>query len=119
MSICTPCTRLKSVAICTNSLVIGTVATHSTSYNVYFRSLANDMVVKYTTTSSVAGLLTLTPTAGFILAANTLYEVWVNKTNSNLTGENLTIGTTTATCYTIMFERVNDATYTSQTFELE
>jgi hypothetical protein len=99
--------------------VIGTVATINTLYNIYFRSLANGMVVKYTATSSGAGLLSLTPTDGFILAADTLYEVFVNKTNSTLTGESLTIGGTASTCYTLTFERINDEVYTTQTLERE
>lgn len=119
MSICAPCTRLKEAPICTTSLVIGTVATASTLYNVYFKSLANGMIVKYTTTSSLAGLLTLTPTNGFFLACNHGYEMWVNKTNSSLTGENLTIGTTTATCYNAVFVKVDETTYTSITLEVE
>lgn len=104
MSLCEPCTRLKNIAICTDTIVIGTVATISTSYNIYFRSLANGMIVRYTATSDVNGLLTLTPTDGFVLSPNIIYEIWVNKTNSNLEGENLTISGTAATCYTLMFE---------------
>lgn len=118
MSLCVPCTRLKEVALCTDSIVIGTVATINTPYNIYFQSLANGMIVKYTATSSAAGLITLTPTGGFVLAANHGYEVWVNKTNSSLTGENLTIGATTATCFNVSFVRIEDTTFTSQTLEL-
>lgn len=77
------------------------------------------MVVKYTATSSNAGLLTLTPTDGFVLSCNHSYEMWVNKTNSSLTGENLTIGSTTATCFNVSFIKVNDTTYTTQTLEVE
>lgn len=117
MSLCSPCTRLKNVALCTDSLVIGTVGSNNTLYNIYFRSLSNDMIVKYTATSSVAGLLTLTPTDGFILAGNTLYELWVNTSNSSQTGVNLTIGGAAATCYTLMFDRIEDTTYTTQTLE--
>jgi hypothetical protein len=117
MSLCSPCTRLKNVALCTDTIVIGTVAAVSTLHNIYFRSLSNDMIVKYTATSSGAGLLTLTPTDGFILAGNTLYELWVNTSNSSQTGLSLTIGGTAATCYTVAFDRVNDTTYTTQTLE--
>jgi hypothetical protein len=53
MSLCSPCTRLKNVALCTDTLVIGTVAAVNTLHNIYFRSLGNDMIVKYTATSSV------------------------------------------------------------------
>ncbi len=119
MSICLPCTKLKEVALCTDTIVIGTVATINTLYNIYFQSLANGMIVKYTATSSAVGLLTLTPTDGFVLAANHGYEMWVNKTNSSLAGENLTIGSTTALCFNVSFVRIEDTTFTTQTLELE
>lgn len=118
MSICVPCTKLKEVALCTDTIVIGTVASFLTLYNIYFQSLANGMIVKYTATSSAAGLLTLTPAGGFVLAANHGYEIWVNKTNASLGGENLTIGATTATCFNVSFVRIEDTTFTTQTLEL-
>lgn len=119
MSLCLPCARLKEVALCSATIVIGTVATINTLYNIYFQSLANGMIVKYTATSSATGVLTLTPTGGFVLAANHGYELWVNKTNSSLAGENLTIGATTATCFNVSFVRIEDTTFTTQTLELE
>jgi len=118
MSICSPCTRLNNIALCTSSIVIGTVTSNTTLYNIYFRSMANGMIIKYTATSSGAGLLTLTPTDGFFLASNHLYEIFVNKTNNNLVGENFTIGTTTANCFTLMLDKVNNETYTSQTLSI-
>src|SRR5574343_1852824 len=107
MSLCSQCTRLKPVSICVNNLIIGTVSA-STSYSIYFRSLANGFIVKYTATSNGAGLLTLSPTDGVVLATNHLYEMYVNTSTSSSTGANLTIGTTTATCYNVMFEQVYD-----------
>lgn len=122
MSICSQCTRLKPVSICVNNLIIGTVSGTSTLYNIYFRSLANGFIVKYTATSSGAGLLTLSPTDGFVLATNHLYEMYVNTYTSSSTGANLTIGTTTATCYNVMFEQVYDEdsiySYVNQTLEI-
>ena len=57
MSLCSPCTRLKNVALCTDTLTIGTVGSNSTLYNIYFRSLSNAMRVKNTAISRIAGLL--------------------------------------------------------------
>jgi len=114
MSICSPCTRVNNIAQCTSSITIGTVSDANTLYNIYFRSLANGMVVKYTATSDVFGLLVLTPANGFFLASNHLYEIFVNQTNNNLVGEPLTIGMTTSNCFTLMLEKVNDETYTEQ-----
>ncbi|MES2592414.1 MAG: hypothetical protein V4608_11045 [Bacteroidota bacterium] len=118
MSICNPCTRLMPVALCTDSIVIGTVATINTVYNIYFTSLATGKVFRFNATSSGAGLLTLTPTDGFDFASDTGYELKVNKVNTSLTGENLTIGGTTAKCFFITFEHV-PYSFVSQTLELE
>ena len=122
MSLCNNCTPLKPVSICNNDLIIGTVANNNTLYNIYFRCLANGMVVKYTATSDNAGLLTLSPDAGFIFATNMVYELYVNNTTSSSTGANLTIGGTTATCFSLMFEQVYDMTsvysFVEQTLEL-
>ena len=117
-SYCTPCTQLKEISVCTDAIIVGTVGTNNTAYNIYLRSLANDMIVKFTATSSGAGLLTITSTGGFNLATSTGYELWVNKVSSIAAQENLTIGTGTHLCYTVNFIRVNGQTYTSQTLEL-
>lgn len=118
MALCAPCTRLKDIALCTDSIIIGTVGSINTSYNIYFRSLANGMVVRYTATSDGLGLLILTPINGFALSSHTGYEIFVNKTNANLTGENLTIGSTIATCFNLSFIHVVYE-FTSQTLEIE
>lgn len=122
MSICNSCTALKPVSICNTNLIIGTVANANQNYNIYFRSLANGFLVKYTATSDVNGLLTLSPDDGFVLATNHLYEIHVNQIQSTSTGANLTIGSTTDTCYKVMFEQVYDVSdiysYINQTLEI-
>lgn len=124
MGVCSQCRRLNPVSICTGDLTIGTVSSVNTVYNIFFKSLSNGFVVKYSAISSSAGLLTLAPTDGFILATNHLYEMYVNKTNSTSDGESLTIGTVTATCYNVLFENVLEGstntiyTYVHQTLEI-
>lgn len=122
MSLCQSCTRLKPVSICVNNLIIGTVANASQNYNIYFRSLANGFLVKYVATSNGSGLLTLSPVDGLVLATNHLYEIFVNQSQSTSTGANLTIGSTVATCYNVMFEQVYDDdsiySYINQTLEI-
>lgn len=121
MSLCSQCYALKPVSICTTNLIIGTVANANQNYNIYFRSLANGFLVKYTATSDGSGLLTLSPSDGFLLAMNHVYEMYVNQTQSTSTGVNLTIGSTTATCFNVTFEDVNDEdsiySYINQTLE--
>jgi hypothetical protein len=122
MSLCSSCTATKPVSICNTNLIIGTVASNNTLYNIYFRSLSNGFIVKYTATSSGAGLLTLSPEDGFVLACNHLYEMYVNTSTSSSTGANLTIGGVTATCFNVMFEQVYDMSdvysYVNQTLEI-
>ena len=122
MSLCSKCTELKPVSICNNDLIIGTVASNDTLYNIYFRCLSNGMIVKYTATSNGSGLLTLSPSDGFVMATNMVYELYVNKTTSSSTGENLTIDGVTKTCYNVMFEQVYDMSdiysFVNQTLEL-
>lgn len=122
MSLCNACTRLKPVSVCASNIIIGTVANANQNYNIYFRSLSNGFLVKYTATSNGSGLLTLSPTDGFVLATNHLYELFVNQSQSTSTGANLTIGSTTATCYNVMFEQVYDElsiySYINQTLEI-
>lgn len=116
MSLCSPCTRLKEVALCTDSIVIGTVTSFNTLYNVYFTSLATGRVFRYEATSDSDGLLTLNEE--FEFAENTGYELKVNKVNTTLAGEDLTIGTVTAKCFMLSFIHVPYA-FVSQTLELE
>lgn len=122
MSLCTACTSLKPISICNTNLIIGTVANANQNYNIYFRSLSNGFIVKYTATSSADGLLTLSPEDGFVLSTNHTYEMFVNQSQSTSTGVDLTIGTTTATCYNVIFEQVHDMSdvysYINQTLEI-
>lgn len=106
MSICSQCTQLLPIDICATSIVIGTVPQANTEYNIYFKSLATDYMVSFKATSDSNSLLTLEPENGFDLAVGMSYEVYVNTTTSGSCGDNLTICTTTATCYMVEFERV-------------
>lgn len=125
MSICSPCTQLKQISLCTDSLIIGTVSEENAPYVVYFKSLANGALHKYSVTANSNGVLTLQFTDGFPLASGTAYEMWVNQQGDSIEDKsNLTIGATTATCYTLSAQTVYDvyydvfANYDSQTLEV-
>ena len=118
MSICSPCIRLNEISLCTDSIIIGTVAQSNTLYNIYFISLATGIKVHYQATSDVNGLLILTPDDPFVLASDHLYEVFVNTTNSPSIGEDLTIDSTTAKCYQVSFIQVVDYPFIEQTFSI-
>jgi hypothetical protein len=122
MGLCQSCRRLKPVAICVEDLTIGTVQDINTTYNIFFKSLANGFTIKYTAISDNDGLLILSPSNGFILAQNHLYEMYVNKTTSMSSGEPLDIDGVVADCFQVMFTSVNDEdgvyAYIQQTLEI-
>lgn len=107
MSLCAPCTQLMPVDICATSIIIGEVPLANTEYNIYFRSLANGFVIKYRATSDGSNILTLTPNNGFVLATEMVYEVWVNRSTTSDCGDDLIICSTTARCFTVIFQRTN------------
>ena len=112
MSLCTPCTKLKQISLCTDIIIIGTVTGNNIPYRVVFKSLATDRIAMYAVTSSGAGLLTLILPAGFPLAEGTSYEMWVNKVSDSISDqEDLTIGTTTASCFTLSAATIYDLYY--------
>ena len=127
MSICSKCTQLNQISLCTDSLVIGTVSIYhfGAPYVVYFKSLATDKIYSYRVTSDNDGLLTLALPDGFPLADGVGYEMWVNLAGSSI-GEqdDLTIGDTTATCFTlsatILFDMyyIENVNFDSQTLTI-
>lgn len=127
MSLCNKCTALKGVSLCTDSIVIGNVGAYNmnTDYVVYFRSLATNQIYSYPVTSDAQSDLTLTFSDGFNLAVNHFYELWVNKDGDSIESQDdLVIGTTTATCYTLYTTMVHDiynnvnVNYAVQTLEV-
>lgn len=125
MSLCTPCTKLKSVSLCTDSIIIGTAPLANTPYAIYFKSLATERLVVYYVTSSASKILTLPLTDGFPLATGMAYEMWINVQGDSIDKQlDLTIGVTIATCYTLsgvqVFNNYYDINqnYSSQTLEV-
>jgi hypothetical protein len=126
MSICTPCTKLKPISLCTDSIIIGEAPLANTPYSIYFKSLATGKVHVYNVTSDVDKMLTITLTDGFPLASLTAYEMWINEAGDSIeTQLDLIIGATTATCYTLSAVQVFDSyydifqNYSSQTLEVQ
>lgn len=114
MSLCNPCTTLKKISLCTDSLIIGYVSLYNFNvpYKVYFKSLSTDKIFSYSVTSDTDGLLTLFFTDGFPLATGQAYEMWINQSGDSIeTQEELTIGDTTKTCYIIQANKVFDMYY--------
>jgi hypothetical protein len=125
MSLCSQCRKLKTISLCTDSLIIGTVSGLSQPYIVYFKSLATGKIFSYAVTSNAAGLITLTFSAAFPLATLTGYDMWVNRAGDSVDDQSdLTIGSVTTTCYQLSASMIWDMYYeeyenfTSQTLEI-
>lgn len=125
MSLCAPCTKLKQISLCTDSIVIGDVSEESAPYIVYFKSLATGAIYSYPVTADANGVLRLQFTDGFPLASGQLYELWVNQAGDSIdTQKPLTIGATTADCYTLSATTIYNmyydvfANYDEQTLEV-
>lgn len=125
MSLCSPCTKLKSISLCTDSIVIGEAPAANAPYAVYFKNLATGKIHTYYVTSDSSKIITISPPSGFALATLTAYELWINNLGDSIEDQvNLIIGATTATCYTISAVAVFNAyydinqNYSSQTLEV-
>lgn len=125
MSLCTPCTTLKSISLCTDSIVIGEAPLANTPYAVYFKNLATGKIHIYFVTSNASKILTISLTDGFPLASLQAYELWINEQGDSIdTQLNLIIGTTTATCYNLTATKVWNnyydvfQNYATQTLEI-
>lgn len=112
MSLCTPCTRLKSISLCTDSIIVGKAPNALAPYAIYFKSLATGKLHTYYVTSDVNKNLKITLDDGFPLASLTAYELWINALGDAIDDQlNLIIGATTATCYTISAVTVFNSYY--------
>ena len=130
MSVCNPCDKLKRISLCTDSIVIGTMAEADTDYIVYFRNTATDKIVFYHGTSDADALLTITPPYGFNFPQETDFEVWVtldsvnSENNEEVQVEGWTAYMDAMYCFLVSFIQVYDGdnaenfNYTSQTLEL-
>lgn len=109
MSYCAPCTSFGEFIICDDEFVIGTVAQADTLYYVYFQNLSNQRVDKFEITSDGDGLLVLDNDAHLFLASDTMYDVWVNRTDDQSDRENITYESTTNTCLMGRFRKTVSA----------
>lgn len=125
MSLCSACTKLKSISLCTDSIVVGKAPLALTPYAIYFKNLATGKIHTYYVTSDASRYLTITLDDGFPLATLTTYELWINTLGDSIESqEDLLIGSTTATCFNIQALNVYNSyydvnqNYSSQTLEV-
>lgn len=125
MSLCVPSTLLKQISLCTDAIVIGTIAEENTHVKVNFTNLATGATSSYPAQSDGDGLITLTLTDGMPLASGQYYQMWVSGIGSLNDVKVLTIGTTESEYYLFSADTVYDLYYsdhinfTSQTLEVD
>lgn len=124
MSVCSECLHPKPIARCVTNLIIGTISSLNTSVYVYISNLTTGREIRYTVTTSVAGLVTI-PITPQRFSEDHSYEIHVTlATASNINvKENITIGGDVSDCVSLRFETIwnNDntiATFTNQTLTL-
>lgn len=124
MSICSDCVNSKPVARCVTNLIVGTISSLNTSVYVYIRSVTTDRDIRYTVTSSAAGLITV-PITPQRFSEDHAYEIWVTLTTAAgvENKQNITIGGEIADCVSVRFETIwasdnTIATYTNQTLSI-
>lgn len=130
MSICAPCTKLKTISKCTDEIIIGTMPEAETGYTVYFKNLATGKIVFFSNESDADNLLTIAPVYGFFLSENQAYEVWATLEGNQIEerveiqADGWTAYDDPTTCFAISFirayksnEQANE-NYDSQTFQL-
>jgi len=125
MSICSDCLHAKPIARCVTNLIVGTISSLNTAVYVYIRNLTlDDREIRYSVTSSAAGLITV-PITPQRFSEDHAYEIRVTKASAIgvEVRENITIGGDVADCVALRFEMIYDnnnavVTYTNQTLSL-
>lgn len=124
MSVCTECTKAKPIARCITNLIVGTISSINTAVHVFIKDLTTERELRYSVTSSAAGLITV-PITPQRFSEDHSYEIHITKADAvgiNVK-ENITIGGDVADCVALRFETIwtNDnviATYTNQTLSI-
>lgn len=121
MSVCTDCIKSKPVARCLTNLIVGTISSLNTAVYVYIIDLTTEREIRYSVTSSAAGLITV-PITPQRFSEDHSYEIRVTLiTAANVDmRQNITVSGEIADCVALRFETIwqNDntiATYTNQT----
>lgn len=124
MSICSDCIHSKPIARCITNLIVGTISSLNTAVYVYIKDLTTDRDIRYSVTSSAAGLITV-PITPQRFSEDHSYEIHVTLTTAAgvENKQNITIGGEVSDCVSVRFETIwaNDntiATYTNQTLSI-
>lgn len=124
MSICTDCTHAKPIARCITNLIVGTISSLNTAVYVYITNLTTEREIRYSVTTSAAGLITI-PITPQRFSEDHSYELHVTLTTAAGINnkQNITISGQLSDCVSLRFETIwaNDNTiaiYTNQTLSV-
>lgn len=124
MSVCNECIKPKAIARCITNLIIGTISSLNTAVFVYIKDLTTERELRYSVTSSAAGLITV-PITPQRFSEDHSYEIHITKATADNINvkENITIGADTEDCVSLRFETIwqadnTIATYTNQTLTI-
>lgn len=117
MSVCSDCTKPKTIARCITNLIIGTISSINTAVKVYVTDKTLDRIIEYSITSSAAGLVTI-PITPQRFSEDHSYEIHITlatAANVNMK-QNITISGEVADCVLLRFETIWDNDNLIQTF---
>lgn len=124
MSVCTDCIKSKPIARCLTNLVVGTISSLNTAVYVYITDLTTERTIRYSVTSSAAGLITV-PITPQRFSEDHSYEIHVTLTTAAGVDnkQNITVSGEVSDCVAVRFETIWDnnndiATYASQTLSV-
>lgn len=118
MSVCSPCLQVCRVPICTSEIILGSISSVSTDVKIIIENKTKGGKKIVSTQSDGAGLVTLV-TADLGLMADQTYEISVILASATALcdTETLTIGSSTASCVSVIFENIKDENNCQVTFE--
>ncbi len=106
------------------NLIVGTISSLNTAVYVIIKDITTERDIRYSITSSAAGLITV-PITPQRFSEDHSYEIYITKTtaeNINVK-ENITIGGDVSNCVSLRFETIwasdnTIATFTNQTLSI-
>lgn len=109
-TVCNPCTRMRPLLACATTLTVGTIANLTTAIYVYIHDHTTGRLVRYSTTSSGAGVVSFDLSDGQVYAEDHDYELYITLASATNIEEKVsfTINAVAYDCVALDFKRVYD-----------
>lgn len=121
MSVCNPCTQVKNIATCTQSIVLGTITITDDTVRVYFKNISTGLIFSLDAPSDISGNVTV-DTSDIEFIENTPFEVWITEAGADPNEkQDITIGATTSQTICVRFDAIKNeageaSIFATQTF---